>query len=307
MRQLLIKILVALTVAFLLTTGQPVSAQSTYTWNGGAAGSWDDAGAGWLNGVTAASWSNSTSLVASFTGTAPTLVTVNAGGLTTYGLSFTADGYVLSGGTLTLADPSGVGGTVGAISVATGNTATINCVIAGSNGLVANGGGALVLGGANTYSGGTTVNGGTLTLTAGTTLGGPGTSLSVNNNATLDLGGTTQVVGQVNNGGSGGAVGTITNGTLNLNGNNFFFKSGTLNADLTGGGNSRLWFGGDNTATILFGGVNTVDYSDHHSLIIGHPVTGDAGVIMLTSPTAWGRTMSPGTRSKLNSLPAPSI
>ena len=156
-------------------------------------------------------------------------------------------------------------------------------------GLTKIGAGTLVLGGPNTYGGATIVNGGTLQLTGAGTIGAANSSVQVNNGATLDLGGTTQVIGQMNNGGVGaGAVGTITNGTLNLNGNNFFLQSGTMDANLTGGGSSRLWIGGDANAEILLGGVNTVDFGDHHSTIIGHPVTGDAGIVKLTSPTALG-------------------
>ncbi|MGL4420561.1 MAG: beta strand repeat-containing protein [Gemmataceae bacterium] len=278
-----------LLLAIVLFAPTTVQAQSTYTWNGGSGGSWGDGTGGWLDpGNNAVNWSNFTSLIAEFAGTGPTTVTVNAGGVMVYGLSFAADGYIISGGAITFADISGVGGTTGQVAVGTGFTATINSSIGGSSALLKTGAGTLVLGAANSYIGGTVVSAGTLLLSGSATLGSSGSGFSVNNNATLDLGGTTQIVGSVNGSGANGLVGSLLNGTLNLNGNNMFVRSGTVSANLTGGGGSRLWIGGDTTATVLLGGVNTINYFDTHSTIIGHPLTGDVGIVRIISPTALG-------------------
>ena len=58
--------------------------------------------------------------------------------------------------------------------------------------------------------------------------------------------------------------------------------------NLTGGGNSRLWIGGDDTATVNLGGNNSSTYSDTNSTIIGHSTTGTAGTVKLLSATALG-------------------
>jgi len=155
--------------------------------------------------------------------------------------------------------------------------------------LTKSGAGTLTLSAANSYTGGTMIAGGTLALSGSGTLGASGTAVSVTNSATLDLGGTTQTVGQINNSGTGnGAIGTITDGTLNLNGNNVYLESGTFTANLAGGGNSRLWIGGDASATVSLGGNNTSTYSDGHSTIIGNSTTGAVGTVLLLSSTALG-------------------
>ncbi len=80
-------------------------------------------------------------------------------------LTFNANGYILSGGTLQLASP-------GSITVTTaGHTATINSVITGPSGLTKLGAGSLVLGGANDFTGVTRVLDGTLTLANGGSIG----------------------------------------------------------------------------------------------------------------------------------------
>jgi autotransporter-associated beta strand protein len=158
-----------------------------------------------------------------------------------------------------------------------------------SSGITKSGNGTLVLSGANSYSGGTSVDGGTLEISGSGTIGSG--SLAVRNSATLNLGITTQTLGgSLNTGGAGnGAVGTINNGTINLNGQNAYLQSGTFTMDLTGGGYSRLWIGGDGNATVELGGNNTSTYADNNSTIIGYSdVTGAAGTVKLLSPTALG-------------------
>ncbi|MCB1041225.1 MAG: autotransporter-associated beta strand repeat-containing protein, partial [Acidimicrobiales bacterium] len=157
-----------------------------------------------------------------------------------------------------------------------------------NSGITKAGGGTLVLSAANSYTGGTSVNGGSLQISGSGTIGIG--ALSVGNGASLDLGGSTQVLGgQLNSGGAGnGAVGTIANGTLDLNGQSAFLQSGTFTMNLTGGGNSRLWIGGDGAATVELGGNNTSTFSDSNSTIIGHETTGAAGTVKLLSATALG-------------------
>src|SRR5262249_34689375 len=109
---------------------------------------------------------------AAFTGPAGT-VTVDAGGVTSNGVEFDSDGYVVSGGTLTLGNFPGMttnNNTIGVINA--GDTATINAPIAGTSGLQKTGTGTLVLGStSSTFTGGVKIGSGTLVVTSDGNLG----------------------------------------------------------------------------------------------------------------------------------------
>ena len=130
------------------------SAQVSLTWSAdgsGGSGTWD---AGitpdWYNG-SAVIWpaTSSGGDTAYFAGTAGN-VSVASGGAAATTLFFTADGFDVGGsGTLTLDGSL----TVPTIDVGSGLTATINSVIAGTNGFSKVDTGKLILGGSNTFSG----------------------------------------------------------------------------------------------------------------------------------------------------------
>ncbi|NBV34904.1 MAG: hypothetical protein EBR81_14230, partial [Proteobacteria bacterium] len=106
---------------------------------------------------------------------------------------------------------------------------TVSAVLAGGQGLVKSGGGALTLSGVNSYTGGTTVTVGSLLLSGGnerlSTSGAITTSGGV-----LDLGGNIQTtLGTVTFAG-----GVIQNGTLTATGTAYVAQSGTLSAILAG-------------------------------------------------------------------------
>jgi autotransporter-associated beta strand protein len=136
----------------------------------GGAGTWNTADARW--GTVAAGpygtiWDNANNDTAIFgsTGGAISLGTnITAGGLT-----FNTNGYSISAGnTLTLA-----GASTPIINVVTsGHTATINSIIAGSNGLQKDGAGTLTISTNPTYTGATILNGGTLDV-SGISSGNP--------------------------------------------------------------------------------------------------------------------------------------
>ena len=109
--------------------------------------------------------------------TAATAVTVsgvqNAGSL-----AFTSGSVTLSGGTVTL------GGAGGSVTVAAGQSATVNSVIAGSVGLTNSGAGTLTLAAANTYSGVTTWAAGQLNINDPGTFGT--SALANTGNTTID-------------------------------------------------------------------------------------------------------------------------
>ncbi len=102
------------------------------------------------------------------------------GKITTSGLQFAVDGYVLTGDTLTLTAPQstirvGDGTAAGAAYVA-----DIDTVIDGNAQLVKTDLGMLVLRGINTYTGGTAINGGTLQVSGDIKLGAASSGLSFN-------------------------------------------------------------------------------------------------------------------------------
>src|SRR5439155_1337618 len=145
----------------------------------GGSGTWNATAAKWYNASSDVAWAGGAGGDdAIFWGTAGTVTLSSAQSVNS--LSFKTSGYVLSGSTLTMSGP--------AITVDPGVTATINCVIAGTGGVVKNGGGTLQLKTANSYSGPTTVNAGVLGIVSsslGTTPASPTLNLTINNGATL--------------------------------------------------------------------------------------------------------------------------
>lgn len=152
---------------------------------------------------------------AHFTGTAGN-VTVGGTVDTHNGLNFdptTGNTYTLTSGTINLAGSSP---SANAITVATGDSAIISTILAGSNGMTKNGTGTVRLDGANTYSGATTINAGTLQANVANALQNT-SSITVNNGGSLLI--------SANN-----AVGDATN---------LILHSGNTSAGLVLSGNSR--------------------------------------------------------------------
>ncbi|WP_191907296.1 beta strand repeat-containing protein, partial [Ochrobactrum quorumnocens] len=137
----------------------------------GGDGTWDAATSNWTSadGLAASQWQNDTFAV--FGGAAGTggTVTIDAGfAPSVNGMQFMNDGYLLTGGALTLAGYGDQLIIVGDGSLQSSSmTATIASVIEGSEGLRKSGAGQLVLTADNTYTGTTTVTEGLLTLGEG--------------------------------------------------------------------------------------------------------------------------------------------
>lgn len=205
---------------------------ATLTWNGGVSGDWVNGGAGWTGG----SWNNSTPDSAIFSGTTPTSVTINAGGVTVDDLTVSSGTYSFGGtGTLTLSNSS--------ISIASGLTTTLNSALAGTTGLTKTGAGTLIFSGTNkNYSGTTTITGGAIQI-SGAAAGNLG---STNNGAvTLD----------------GGALHAQLSASSNVN---YAISVGTSGGELRNlGSDSQRWqmvsntISGSNTLTLSFGSNNT--------------------------------------------------
>jgi autotransporter-associated beta strand protein len=127
-----------------------------FTWKGGA-GTWDTATANWTGAATR--WRNGISDSALFTGSSGTVTTVS--GLQANTMTFNTNGYRVTGNTFTLC------GIKPTITAATGVTATLETVLAGSSGLTKAGNGTLILSAINTLSGDLSLSGGTLDIAPG--------------------------------------------------------------------------------------------------------------------------------------------
>src|SRR5688572_26161934 len=143
----------------------------------GGTGTWDTTSAFWSpngDGVSGpfSPWNNGALDDAFFGGTAGT-VTLGTG-ITVHNLTFEANGYTITGNTLTL------GGVTPTISTNVGIGATINSIIAGTAGLTKAGtGGTLTLNGDNTFTGTVNVTSGALVLDADTALGAAGNGVTL--------------------------------------------------------------------------------------------------------------------------------
>jgi fibronectin-binding autotransporter adhesin len=188
----------------------------------GGAGTWDLSTTFWGaddDGVAGpyAAWSNAALDDAYFTGTGGAISLSTP--ITAHSLFFTANGYSLTGSTLTLA---GVNPT---ITTNAGVTVSISSALAGTAGLIKSGTGALILTGTNTFTGGVTVNAGSLSVDHNAALGAlsngitmaSGTSLS----STTTLSGRTVTLngGLITLSGAAGSARFTGAGGLDVTGN----------------------------------------------------------------------------------------
>jgi fibronectin-binding autotransporter adhesin len=210
---------------------------------------WADTSGGTSGSGYTLAWSDSSDAV--FEGTAGT---VNiAGSVSPYSLTFAKDGYLLTGGSITL--PA-----TGALVTTGTGTDTIASVIQGSGGISKAGPGILLLTGDNSYSGGTTVHGGMLSLS-----GSGGIADTLVDGGTLAMAGSGQYTTfyeYVGYGGNGTLIhsGAATNNPLarlyigyNAGANGSYVLSGT---GLLTGGTQYIGYSGTGTFT-QSGGSNT--------------------------------------------------
>jgi len=170
----------------------------------GGVGTWSSFGSNWTDsaGSADAGWGGSVGI---FAGSAGGAVSV-AGAVSFDTLQFSTDGYVLSGGTLSIAPASGGAGT---FNVDNGVVARIGSTIVDGSGtaIVKVGGGTLILSGNNSYTGGTTIVGGTLQVSADANLGAASGGLSLDGGTlrtTASAGSTYQV--EINAAGHGDRI-----------------------------------------------------------------------------------------------------
>jgi fibronectin-binding autotransporter adhesin len=163
---------------------------------------------------------------------APGTVTVDNGGgaVTTTGMQFATDGYVIDGGPLTLVGPESIIRVGDGTAAGAGYTARISANLTGATQLVKTDGGTLILAGLNDYTGGTRVEGGTLRVSADGNLGAVAGGLSLN-------GGTLNTTTTMT---SDRAVTLTGIGTLQTDA----FTTLTLSGAITGGGSLAKSGGG---------------------------------------------------------------
>ncbi len=255
------------TVVFGLLAPCPLAAQTTYTWNNSAGGSWSAAGnwtpVGPAIGSTTVVNTADFSMQALSANAAVTLDGNQSIGNLNFGdanpvptYSWTINPGTPATSTLTLVS-SGMP-TINVVN----DTATINVVLAGTQGFTKTGAGNLVLAAANTYSGVTTLNAGQLSINNDLALG---TSTLTINGGTIDSTSGAAVTLTTNNaqtwagsfafGGSsplnlGTGPVALTSLTLTLNGTNPLTVGGVIS-----GASQKLTLAG--TGTLILTGANT--------------------------------------------------
>ena len=174
-----------------------------------SAGVWDTTASGTGNG---GSWNDATNslngnsaVFAGATGGTVLVDTVTA----KKGITFSTTGYTLSGGTIALADTSGLN----TVTV-DGAAAEINSALSGTGGLTKAGSGTLTLSGDNnSLSGGMTIGLGTVKVGNARALGASSSAVTVTSGAVLDLNGTTMTnTNALSIAGTGALVNTANSG-----------------------------------------------------------------------------------------------
>ncbi|MBN8460054.1 MAG: autotransporter-associated beta strand repeat-containing protein [Verrucomicrobia bacterium] len=317
--------------ASLMVTALAVHADAaSLTWDGNAAtapnpnggtGTWDtNTTANWWDGLTNVNWPALGGLDndAVFANTAGT-VSLATGGVTANDLTFDTTGYVIQSNTLTL------NGTTPTVTTATGVTATINSIVAGSSGLTKTGVGTLVLGGNNTFSGGVVIRGGTLKLANAGAIGTNGTvganavtlGMSGDTNPTLDVNGQSFYMTGLTVGGTGATIrtnawgGPYVSGETTLNSaltiyrysNNThvgFQNGGKITGSGAGSGNVSLIFNREGSNNFYWQANNTVandflgnirvqggELRHQGSGAVNNTVIPDASMLIIDSGSAW--------------------
>jgi autotransporter-associated beta strand protein len=274
-----------------LATPAPAAAQTNYYWNppGGGAGAWDTVNLMWSTlpaGPLDYVWSNADVGIANFGGTAGGAITLDAGGITAFGLNFTASGYSLSGGPLTLTGLGGGGINTGAFDV------TIASIIAGDAGLTKSGTGTLTLGGANTYTGVTTVSAGVLAVTSATGLGGTADATTVASGAALQVSGGIGIAEPITLNGTGistdGALRKLGSNTTTLTGAISLGSAARINSDA---GTLTISTGGINGAAagqdLTVGGAGATTVSGVIGANVGQLIKDGSGTLALSGTNAY--------------------
>lgn len=213
----------------------------------GGNGNWNNSLGNWTNvtGTINQSWIVGMGIFTGATGTVPLGEPVTA-----MALQFLSDGYRISGNGNVLTMISPPGGAMPLVRVDPGVTATIDAVVAGTNGLEKGDPGTLVLSQNNTYTGGTTISNGILQLgeggTSGSIIGDVANSgtLAFNRSDVSTFAGIISGVGSVRQ---------IGPGTTNLTGINTYTGGTTIATGMLTGSATSFGSGAilDNAALVI--------------------------------------------------------
>jgi autotransporter-associated beta strand protein len=273
----------ALGIDLLFTPG------ATLTWmadgvTAGGSGTWSATGQTWNEGGGVVAWNPAKTAV--FSGS-PGTITVDGTATASKGLDFTADGFSLTGGTLTLGGPSA---TINQISVAGGGIATVTAALAGTNGFTKTGLGTLAIAGPATISGGVSVSGGSLLISAPATISG-GVSMS---SGSLSIAAEATINGGV----------SVSGGTLRVGDGG---AAGSLAADVTVNAGTTLVFDRADTATFsnAVSGAGTVRQQGAGTLVLSGtnsfsgPLVVTAGSVSAASDASLGAVPGSATAGRL--------
>ena len=262
---------------------------ATLTWTAdgataGGSGTWSAASQTWNEAGAIVVWNPSKTAV--FSGS-PGTITVDGAVTASKGLDFTADGFSLSGGTLTLGGPSA---TINQLFVAGGGTATVTAALAGTNGFTKTGLGTLAIAGPATISGDVFMSSGTLVISAPATIDG-GVSMS---SGTLSITAEATINGGV----------SVSGGTLRVGDGG---AAGSLAADVTVNAGTTLVFDRADSATFSGGisGAGTVRQQGSGTLVLSGtnsfsgPLVVSAGSVSTASDASLGAVPGSATAGRL--------
>ncbi|MBN1308769.1 MAG: DUF2341 domain-containing protein, partial [Chitinispirillaceae bacterium] len=237
-------------------------------------GTWGSNNYWTLNGTSLVAWPGAGNS-ATFAGSDGTWAITVSGTQNVDSIYFGNSTYTLSSGTVNLGSKSG-------ITLASGKTATISAVIAGTGGLSVKGGTAslstLNLSGANTYTGVTTLTGPNLRCNVSTLANGGSNSAigaASSSASNLVLNG-----GQLRYTGSGASTDRLF--TLNTT-TSFIYSSGSGAMNFTNTGS--IAFSGSDTRTLEFGGAYSG--SSTFAPVIGDGTGGATSITKTGSPNSW--------------------
>lgn len=219
---------------FQFNAGTFVPVGTTYTWTGtGAGGTWTNGQQGSFN----TAYADSATAASVFAGVGEA-VTIDPAGVQTGSITFQSNGYVFTGGNVTLGQ--------GTVTTDSGVTASMLAVVAGTAGIVKAGTGTLLLDAANAFTGNVNVSAGTLEINSDSDLGATANDLIVSGtlrtpaSISLDAGRDISGIGTLDiasgttltvNGAANMTALTLANaGTLSLQGSTRTVGSLTINA-----------------------------------------------------------------------------